>query len=410
MRGDAARFKSCSTNLGMKQMNGSGVQRTKDVSFNCSRLFVARPVSPFVVIAILGAYLLGAAPVLAADTVYTVGNYPVDAVGRDAVAAKKQAHAEGQQAALRSLLKRLVPVAAYPQLRRLQNLKSDDFVDGIAVLKEQNSTTEYIATMNFTFRPQAVKELLRRQGIPFLDEQAQPVIVVPIYRAPKSSGTALPTAYGQAEGARNWFAVWRDLDLVHALTPVKLQALKREIHPDTISALLDGDTSSYRILTSEYGSEFVILAIAEPEPSRGRLKVTLIGRDAVDFFTMKRSYRIQEDLLYTSELAAVIGLGVLEGRWKMVMAGSAMGANGLALPLQQVRFVVTFASAGQWRSIRKRIAQTAGVEQMEVGGLSARGATVILQYPGGAEQLVQSLTRQGLYLRRAGGGWLLQGS
>lgn len=354
---------------------------------------------------------LSALPAVAApaDRVFTVANYPVDAVARDAVAAKKRAYARGQQAALRSLLKRLVPVAAYAQLRRLGKLKSGQFIDGIAVRHEQNSTTEYIASLDFSFRPQAVKDLLRRRGVPFLSEQAEPIILVPIYHAPKAALAPLPAAYGQSTGARNWFDIWRDLDLVHALTPVKLQALKPQIHPDTISALLNGDRSAYRILTSEYGSQFVVLAIAEPDPSTGRLKVMMVGRDAVDFFTLKQSQRIHDDLFYASELAAVIGLGVLEGRWKMVMVGDAAGGNGSAPALAPVRFVVTFSSAAQWRSIRRRIAGTAGVEQMEVGGLSARGATVFLQYPGGAEQLVQGLTRQGLFLRQAGGGWLLQG-
>ena len=59
-------------------------------------------------------------PVHASDAIFTVGNYPVDARADDAVAAKKTAIADGQKAALRSLLKRLVPVTAYPRLRKLQ--------------------------------------------------------------------------------------------------------------------------------------------------------------------------------------------------------------------------------------------------------------------------------------------------
>jgi sugar phosphate permease len=52
----------------------------------------------------------------AGDKPYTVGNYPVDATANDAVAAKEKALADGQQAALKSLFKRLVPVTAYPRI------------------------------------------------------------------------------------------------------------------------------------------------------------------------------------------------------------------------------------------------------------------------------------------------------
>ncbi len=55
------------------------------------------------------AHPLAAAP---RDKVYTIANYPVEATAKDAVAAKEKAHADGQQAALGALLKRLVPVTA----------------------------------------------------------------------------------------------------------------------------------------------------------------------------------------------------------------------------------------------------------------------------------------------------------
>ena len=55
----------------------------------------------------------------AADNVFTVANYPVEAQAENAVAAKEKALAEGQQAAFRSLLKRLIPVTAYARGKRL---------------------------------------------------------------------------------------------------------------------------------------------------------------------------------------------------------------------------------------------------------------------------------------------------
>ena len=54
----------------------------------------------------------GAHTAAAADAVFTVGNYPVEARADNAVTAKTKALADGQQAAFRSLLKRLVPVTA----------------------------------------------------------------------------------------------------------------------------------------------------------------------------------------------------------------------------------------------------------------------------------------------------------
>jgi len=71
------------------------------------------------------------APTQAADTVFIVAKYPVEARADNAVAAKTQALADGQQAAFRSLLKRLVPVTAYPRIRRLASVKAGSVNQGV---------------------------------------------------------------------------------------------------------------------------------------------------------------------------------------------------------------------------------------------------------------------------------------
>ena len=114
---------------------------------------------------------------------FTVGNYPVEARADNAVAAKDRALADGQQAAFRSLLKRLVPVTAYRRIKRLAGVKAGDLVDGVKVRSERNSATDYIASLDFSFQSKAVRDLLRREGIPFTDEQAPAVTVVPVWRA-----------------------------------------------------------------------------------------------------------------------------------------------------------------------------------------------------------------------------------
>src|SRR5262249_57474935 len=106
----------------------------------------------------------------AEDAPFTVGNYPVEARAENAVSAKSKALADGQQAALRSLLKRLVPVTAHQRLRALNQLPAGDLVEGVRVRSERNSSTDYIASLDFTFQPNALRDLFRRAGLPFLEE------------------------------------------------------------------------------------------------------------------------------------------------------------------------------------------------------------------------------------------------
>ena len=75
-------------------------------------------------IATAGVLLLGLSSTgatFAAEPVYTIANYPIEATADNAVAAKERALADGRQAALRSLLKRIVPAAAYARLERVKS-------------------------------------------------------------------------------------------------------------------------------------------------------------------------------------------------------------------------------------------------------------------------------------------------
>ncbi len=347
----------------------------------------------------------------AADGAYTVSNYPVEASDRNAVAAKERALADGQRAAFRSLLKRLVPVTAYKQLTRLQDVNAGDMISGVAVRSERNSATDYIANLDFSFQAEEVRQALGRAGIPFVDEQAPQVAVVTVLRQGNPASAVNDTG--------NWRRAWASLDLAHTVSPVKLADLKPEIHNDTVNMVLSGDDNGLRIFSGEYQQTNIILAIAEPDLSAKKLTVTLAGRDAVGPILLKRTYRVpQGDITYASELAAVVSLGILEGRWKAVRSGpiesaasdrpawqSVSGAGG-----EVVTFVAEFSSDAQWNEIRAQLLDTPGVDGLEISSVSGTQAGVSLRYAGGVRRLANALGARGLRLADYGSGWVLQAS
>ncbi len=332
----------------------------------------------------------------AGDKVYTVANYPVEAVAENAVVAKRKALAEGQQAAFRSLLKRLMPVMAYPRAKLFTSVKAMELIEGVKVRSERNSATEYSATYDFYFRPKSVRDLLRREGIPFTDDQAPPVTLVPLWQSAETSSFGSPAA---------WFNTWKGLDLANSLTPVRIEPLRAEVQAATIAAAVAGHEGAIRTLAGQYKTEQALLAVAEPDPKSGRLVVTLAGRDAVGAFVLVRQYRIDAaDPGYARELAAIVALRTLEGRWKSLQTRvdtkTAPGDTDLLI-------AVEFRGMAEWQSISRKLGATPGVEELDVAGLSARSARVTLRYAGGAERLAQELAQQGLSLRSAGGNWHL---
>lgn len=387
-----------------------------------------RPVAAQALAAVM-ALIIGYGPAIAAskeDRVFTIGNYPVEARAADAVAAKDKAISEGQQAALRSLMKRLVPVTAYKRLARLKAAKAGELIESFAVRSERNSSTEYIASYDFVFSPDPVRRLLDREGIPYLDRQAPQITIVPAYRVAPEVAGRLPQPFAAAAGSDAWLYAWKALDLGNTLTPASLQPLKREVHADTVRLLAEGDLGQLRTLGQAYQTETIVLAVLEPEADLKKLKVVLVGRDAVQNLYLKRTYRLEGlDLAYTAEAAAVVSLAILEGRWKAINVrdqaqpvaargsdpvqapgrfepGSAPDAGGGSLTI-----AVAFRGMEEWQEISRQLAHTPEVASLEVLGLSARRARVSLSYPGGPQSLALALAQQGLILESTREGWML---
>lgn len=353
------------------------------------------------------------------DTIFTVGNYPVEARAADAVTAKNRAVADGQRSALRSLIKRLVPVTAYARVRKLQLPNAANLVSSTSVRTERNSSTDYIASLDFAFQPQAVRALLDREAIPYIDKQAPVVTIVPIWRAPidtAQSAGQMPSLFGPTEGPKAWTDAWKGLDLEHALAPVKLAAFKTDIPADVIKSLANGDGAQWRTFAAAYGTDMLIAAIAEPDMSTKKLKLTLIGGDSVGAIAWRPVYRLDmADPGYALELAGVVSLRVLEGRWKAINAqGSSPAPTPSSLPgapsassAGQIAITVEFRAMSEWQDISRRLSATPGIENLDVLGLSGRSARVSLSFPGGPERLAEALAAEGITMRQGGQGWVI---
>ena len=116
----------------------------------------------------------------AADSLYDVAKLSVDISAEDAVAARTTGMAEAQMRAVRVLLQRLVPLSAQEQLPELSQEDVEGLVDGVSIRKEENSTTRYLATLDVSVSERAIKQLLQDQGLPFSEERAPSISILPL--------------------------------------------------------------------------------------------------------------------------------------------------------------------------------------------------------------------------------------
>lgn len=358
---------------------------------------------------VIGGSLVGSVAVAQSNAPFVVGNYPVEATAENAVAAKERAMAEGQSAAFRYLLKRLVESKSYKRLPRLDAAAVDNLIDGVSVRAEQNSRKEYIATLDYAFKPTAVRQLLDSYGLPYTDRQAGQLVVVPVVVvAPGDSGTPPKKLFGMpvAAAEKAWQAAWKGLDLEHALTPIKLSGPGASATTDTYQAISAGDLAAVGVISGEVAAQRLVVALVEPAEN-GQVAVTLAGNDWVGPLFLQRRYKLYyNDFGYTSEFATLIALGVLEGRWKANVGGadvaasaqSQFGDNPDAVIGEPVRMTAQFEGMPAFREIRTILLETPGVERLKIGALTSSSAMIEVAFVGGAPALASALAAQGLAL------------
>ncbi|MEZ5774314.1 MAG: hypothetical protein R3D33_06335 [Hyphomicrobiaceae bacterium] len=185
--------------------------------------------------------------------------------------------------------------------------------------------------------------------------------------------------------------------------------------------LADGDTTALGIVEAEIDQPRMVIALAEPVAGGKKLKVSLIGRDYAGRIWLERLYPMfYGDLSYTCESAAIVALGILEGRWKASqsnrdtagLGGPSIGSGGWAVSAEDagglLRIRAEFRSLGEWQQMRARIAAVPGISSLQIGTLQEGSADVFLHFPQGMALLQSELAQRGLALFDGGGEWVLR--
>ena len=117
----------------------------------------------------------GSHPARAAVDPFSVSGVTVDATAATAAAARDAALAEGQRKAVRMLLERLTAPADHARLPKPSDAEITGLVAGFEVQEERTSPIRYLATLTYSFRPTAVRGLLRGAGVPFAETGSRSV-------------------------------------------------------------------------------------------------------------------------------------------------------------------------------------------------------------------------------------------
>ena len=331
--------------------------------------------------------------------VFSVRGVKVDETAASTSEARDKALMKAEGAAFRQLLERLTMRSDHFRLPDFSASEIAAYVLDFEVAQEKASAVRYLATLNYSFKPDEVRRLLIDRSISFAETTSKPVLVLPVYQA---AGTLLlwddPNPWRQA-----WIHRPELYSLVPAILPRGDLSDIAAIGPEQAVA---GDDQRLSVIASRYDAGDTVVAHATLKMDRGRpdleVYVTRYGT-AMQEQTVVKSFAShdQESLEALLSRAAIELTSQIEDNWKR--------DNLLQFGSQAVIAVkIRINSLKDWLDIRRRLGGVAVIRRSDVVILSLDEVRVNLHYIGEPEQLALVLEQADLAINRDGDGWVLE--
>lgn len=393
-----------------------------------------------------------------AQNVFTVPQVPVFAEADSSALAQAQARREGREAALDILLRRIVAEEDWVYLPRLAEgepapilgdrplvtTEEQDFdaaynpdvynprnepgalpvttkqpisidpqqlsqlEEGFDVFNEKSSGTTYRAQITFRFKPDAIRSLLQTARLPYSEEQARDVLILPVLQT--DTGVYL------WEAKNPWARAWLERPLTSELTPMQLPVGDVvDIQAITAEEARDLNAASLREFAKRYQAEQVYLALGQLGENNGeyRLFVKLIDAtppaigvswqaSAIGTTVAETFFRGADDDFPALARRAVEGTVQRHSRqWKR---------QTLVDYSLQRSFEVTawYGDLEEWADIRSALESTPLVRNLDPGVFNRENAIIQLTVVGDDQQFELAMEQRGLDLwRDASGRWYL---
>ncbi len=342
------------------------------------------------------------------EDVFTVSSVRVDATANTATAARDQALAAGQKAALERLFKRIVVATDQARLPALGTGRVAELVRDFEVVEEKTSPVRYLATLKIRFKKERIRELLRGQGLGFAETKSRPVLVLPVFEVAGAF-----SLWGQPNP---WRRAWAALPPSDGLVPlIRPKGDFKDVALIGAEQAVRGDNKRLIAISKRYGAAEVMVTVAgfkmgsaapAGEVARPFLQVSISRFGSARYEqTNLRTFGLREGEDRKSVIkraAADIALWAQE-KWK--------SDNRLRFDAgDQLTVTISITSLGDWLDIKRRLAKVVFIRQSNLVYLSRKKVQLRLNYIGDEDQLVLALEQNNLVLERGPISWMIRRS
>ena len=339
-----------------------------------------------ILIAFLATIVTASATPAGASGIFTVAGNAVDVTAATALQARERALADAQQAAARKLMERLVvPAGGTPP--RLSAAQAANLVQDVEIADEKVSPVRYIANVTVRFRPEAVRSFLRDQGVRFVERETGPILVLPVLDLPEG-----PVLF---DDRNRWLRAWADRPQGGTVPLVVPLGDLGDIGGLSAAQALAGDRARIEALARRYGADEVVVMRATPAAA-GTLGVTVTWAGDGAPRTSRASYPDPDGTMAGAVRAAAAALERPTAPAGGPIAAPIMGEAGSAYASAQI------TSVEEWVALRRRIAETPGVERVDVVALAPGRARLLIHHRMGIERLQQAMSQLGIQVDAGG--------
>lgn len=347
-------------------------------------------------IVLLAVWTSGAGAASGARNLYEVRGVKVDVSAATAAQAREQALAEAEVRAFQVLLDRLTLPRDQATAKRFTDAEIASATKDFWVSEEKVSPVRYIASLNYEFRADRVRELAAGKGIPLVTALAQPVLIVPVLDEPGGARLWPP--------GNPWWDAFAGL-AADGLVPVVLPKGDAEDAAQIDArAVLAMDEPRLAALARRHDALDILVAIARPQAG-GQL--ALVSRRKLAFGPVSETRAAMraepgesaQDLL---RRAAAATLRDIENGWKEAQrsgGGAAAGVIAIDVPVREIR---------TWLLVEKSLNRIPGVRRVEPVMFSPGRVRVNLFFTGSTEQIASALEGAGFAVTSAGEFWIVR--
>ena len=351
----------------------------------------------WVLLAVLAAG--GAARAQAFD-VFEVRKVDVDVTAETAAKARELALADGERAAFERLLRRLTLRSAHDRIPNLAASEVATYVKDFDVASEKTAPDRYIARLNYRFKADDVRGLLRDYGFSFAETPSKPVLVLPVYQA--------AAARLLWDDPNPWRDAWAARPKVDGLVPLVLPLGDlADIGAIGAEQALAGDTQRLTAVARRYdaGNTMVVHGSMGIDSASGVPVFEVIAArygGARDDEAIVKSFipatgESTDALLRRAAASVAVEI---EDTWKL---------NNLLRFGRAAVMAITVPIRGldDWLKVRKRLGGVAVIDRTDLVLLSRDEVRVNLHYIGESDQLAVALEQADLFLTQDGHDWIL---